>query len=33
MLHNVTIPFCFDTSPIEEQIANIGATEVEWDGD
>lgn len=28
MLHNVTIPFCFDTSPIEEQIANIGATEV-----
>lgn len=28
MLHNVTIPFCFDTSPIEEQIASIGAKEV-----
>lgn len=28
MVHNVTIPFSFDTSPIERQIANIGEKEV-----
>jgi len=28
MIHNVTIPFSFDTSPIEQQIANIGEQEV-----
>ena len=28
MIHDVTIPFCFDTSPIEKQIANIGEQEV-----
>lgn len=28
MIHNVTIPFTYDTSPIEAQIANIGAQEV-----
>lgn len=28
MIHDVTIPFSFDTSPIEAQIANIGAQEV-----
>lgn len=28
MIHDVTIPFCFDTSPIEAQIANIGEQEV-----
>lgn len=29
MIHDVTIPFSFDTSPIEAQIANIGAQKVE----
>lgn len=28
MIHNVTIPFAFDTSPIEQQIAKIGQQEV-----
>lgn len=28
MIHDVTIPFSFDTSPIEKQIANIGEQEV-----
>ena len=28
MIHDVTIPFSFDTTPIENQIANIGAQEV-----
>lgn len=28
MIHDVTIPFRFDTSPIEAQIANIGVSEV-----
>ena len=28
MVHNVTIPFSFDTSPIEAQIAKIGAEEL-----
>jgi len=28
MIHNVTIPFSFDTSPIEAQVANIGESEV-----
>lgn len=28
MIHDVTIPFSFDTSPIENQIANIGESEV-----
>lgn len=28
MIHDVTIPFRFDTSPIEEQIARIGEAEV-----
>jgi hypothetical protein len=28
MIHDVTIPFSFDTSPIEAQIANIGESEV-----
>lgn len=28
MIHDVTIPFSFDTSPIERQIANIGEQEV-----
>ena len=28
MIHNVTIPFSFDTSPIEQQIAQIGQREV-----
>ena len=28
MIHDVTIPFSFDTSPIEEHIANIGEREV-----
>ncbi|MBQ9006722.1 MAG: hypothetical protein IJ092_10180 [Atopobiaceae bacterium] len=28
MIHDVTIPFRFDTSPIEAQIANIGEQEV-----
>lgn len=28
MIHDVTIPFSFDTSPIESQIANIGESEV-----
>lgn len=28
MIHDVTIPFSFDTSPIEAQIANIGEQEV-----
>lgn len=28
MIHNVTIPFSFDTSPIEQQIASIGEDEV-----
>jgi len=29
VIHDVTIPFSFDTSPIERQIANIGEREVE----
>lgn len=29
MIHDVTIPFSFDTSPIEEHIANIGAQEAQ----
>ena len=29
MIHDVTIPFRFDTSPIEQQIANIGEQEAE----
>ena len=29
MIHDVTIPFSFDTSPIEEQIANVGAQEAQ----
>lgn len=29
MIHDVTIPFAFDTSPIEEQIANVGAQEAQ----
>ena len=28
MIHDVTIPFSFDTSPIERQIASIGEQEV-----
>lgn len=28
MIHDVTIPFSFDTTPIENQIANIGEQEV-----
>lgn len=28
MIHDVTIPFCFDTSPIEKQIAELGRDEV-----
>ena len=28
MIHDVTIPFSFDTGPIEQQIANIGEQEV-----
>lgn len=28
MIHDVTIPFSFDTSPIERQIASIGEGEV-----
>lgn len=28
MIHDVTIPFCFDTSPIERQIAELGRDEV-----
>lgn len=28
MIHDVTIPFSFDTTPIERQIANIGEQEV-----
>lgn len=28
MIHDVTIPFSFDTSPIEAQIASIGEREV-----
>lgn len=28
MIHDVTIPFRFDTTPIEKQIANIGEQEV-----
>ena len=28
MIHDVTIPFSFDTSSIEAQIANIGESEV-----
>lgn len=28
MIHDVTIPFSFDTSPIENQIAAIGQNEV-----
>lgn len=28
MIHEVTIPFAFDTSPIENQIAAIGQSEV-----
>lgn len=28
MIHDVTIPFSFDTTPIEKQIANIGESEV-----
>lgn len=28
MIHDVTIPFSFDTSPIERQIASIGESEV-----
>ena len=28
MIHDVTIPFSFDTSPIENQIAAIGQSEV-----
>lgn len=28
MIHDVTIPFSFDTSPIEEHIASIGEQEV-----
>jgi hypothetical protein len=28
MIHDVTIPFRFDTTPIENQIANIGEQEV-----
>lgn len=28
MIHDVTIPFSFDTSPIEQQIAKIGQREV-----
>ena len=28
MINDVTIPFSFDTSPIERQIANIGEQEV-----
>lgn len=28
MIHDVTIPFSFDTSPIEAQVANIGEQEV-----
>ena len=27
MIHDVTIPFSFDTTPIEEQIAQIGEQE------
>lgn len=27
MIHNVTIPFSFDTSPIEEQVAQFGEDE------
>jgi predicted metal-dependent hydrolase len=27
MIHDVTIPFSFDTTPIEEQIAKIGEQE------
>lgn len=29
MIHDVTIPFSFDTSPIEAQIADIGEVEVQ----
>ena len=28
MIHDVTIPFSFDTSPIEKQIAELGRDEV-----
>lgn len=28
MIHDVTIPFCFDTSPIERQVAELGRDEV-----
>lgn len=28
MIHDVTIPFSFDTSPIERQIAELGSDEV-----
>lgn len=29
MIHDVTIPFSFDTSPIEDQIANVGVQEAQ----
>lgn len=29
MIHNVTIPFSFDTSPIEEMVAEIGEDKAE----
>lgn len=29
MIHNVTVPFSFDTSPIEEKIAKIGEDRAE----
>lgn len=28
MIHNVTIPFSFDTGPIEDKIARVGEAEV-----
>ena len=28
MIHSVTIPFSFDTSPIEQKVANVGEDEV-----